>query len=43
MINRDSIDESNDSSYNEKDYWEGRVPDELFEEFLQKYGYDYTP
>tara|TARA_B100000902_G_scaffold283527_1_gene269529 strand:+ start:90 stop:221 length:132 start_codon:yes stop_codon:yes gene_type:complete len=43
MINRDSIDKSNDSSYNEKDYWEGRVPDELFEEFLQKYGYDYTP
>lgn len=43
MINRDSIDKSETSSYNEKDYWEGRVPDELFEEFLQKYGYDYTP
>ena len=29
--------------YTEKDYWEGRVPDELFEEYLQKYGYEYTP
>ena len=27
----------------EKDYWEGRVPDELFEEYLEKYGYEYTP
>ena len=25
--------------YTEKDYWEGRVPDELFEEYLKKYGY----
>ena len=30
-------------TYTEKDYWEGRVPDELFEEYLQKYGYEYTP
>ena len=22
--------------YSEKDYWEGRVPDELFEEYLEK-------
>ena len=29
--------------YSEKDYWEGRVPDELFEEYLEKYGYEYTP
>ena len=29
--------------YSEKDYWEGRVPDELFEEYLNKYGYEYTP
>jgi len=29
--------------YTEKDYWEGRVPDELFDEYLKKYGYDYTP
>ena len=29
--------------YSEKDYWEGRVPDELFEEYLKKYGYAYTP
>jgi len=27
--------------YSEKDYWEGRVPDELFD--LEKYGYEYTP
>ena len=29
--------------YSEKDYWEGRVPDEKFDEYLKKYGYDYTP
>ena len=30
-------------TYTEKDYWEGRVPDALFEVYLQKYGYEYTP
>ena len=29
--------------YSEKDYWEGRVPDDKFEEYLNKYGYEYTP
>ena len=29
--------------YSEKDYWEGNIPDELFEEYLQIYGYEYTP
>ncbi len=29
--------------YTEKEYWEGEVPDELFEEYLEKYGYEYTP
>ena len=29
--------------YSEKDYWEGRIPDELFDEYLEKYGYEYTP
>ena len=29
--------------YTEKEYWEGRVPDELFEEYLKRYGYEYTP
>ena len=29
--------------YTEKEYWDGEVPDELFEEYLKKYGYDYTP
>ena len=33
----------NQNQYSEKDYWEGRVPDELFEEYLNKYGYEYTP
>ncbi len=33
----------NQDQYSEKDYWEGRVPDELFEEYLNKYGYEYTP
>ena len=25
--------------YTEKEYWEGKVPDELFDEYLNKYGY----
>ena len=29
--------------YSEKDYWECRIPDELFDEYLEKYGYEYTP
>ena len=29
--------------YTEKEYWEGKVPDELFDEYLNKYGYEYTP
>ena len=29
--------------YTEKEYWDGLVPDELFEEYLNKYGYEYTP
>ena len=32
-----------EKEYSEKDYWEGNIPDELFEEDLQKYGYEYTP
>ena len=29
--------------YTEKEYWEGKVPNKLFDEYLQKYGYEYTP
>ena len=29
--------------YTEKEYWEGKVPEELFDEYLNKYGYEYTP
>ena len=29
--------------YSEKEYWEGKVPDDQFEEYLNKYGYEYTP
>ena len=29
--------------YTEKEYWEGKVPNELFDEYLKKYGYEYTP
>ena len=29
--------------YSEKDYWEGKVPDDQFEEYLNNYGYEYTP
>ena len=29
--------------YSEKEYWEGKVPDDQFDDYLQKYGYEYTP
>ena len=29
--------------YTEKQYWEGKVPDDQFESYLNKYGYEYTP
>ena len=29
--------------YTEKEYWEGEVPDDQFQEYLHKYGYEYTP
>ena len=29
--------------YTEKEYWEGKVPDDQFESDLNKYGYEYTP
>ena len=32
-----------EKEYSEKEYWEGKVPGEKFDEYLKKYGYDYTP
>ena len=29
--------------YTEKEYWKGKVPDDQFEQYLNKYGYEYTP
>ena len=29
--------------YTEQQYWNGEVPDDQFEEYLNKYGYEYTP
>ena len=29
--------------YTEYQYWNGEVPDDQFEEYLNKYGYEYTP
>ena len=29
--------------FTEKEYWEGKVPDDQFDEYLHKYGYEYTP
>ena len=29
--------------YTEKEYWEGKVPDDQIESYLNKYGYEYTP
>ena len=31
------------NKYSEKEYWEGKVPDDKFDEYLNKYGYEYTP
>ena len=42
-MEKEPVDKSKDSSYTEKDYWEGRIPDDFFEEYLKKYGYEYTP
>ena len=30
-------------TYTEQQYWNGEVPDDQFEEYLNKYGYEYTP
>ncbi len=30
-------------TFTEKEYWEGKVPDQYFDEYLEKYGYEYTP
>jgi len=32
-----------DPSYNENDYWNGRLSGKEFQEALEKYGFDYTP
>ena len=29
--------------YTEKEYWEVKVPDDQFDTYLHKYGYEYTP
>ena len=29
--------------YTEKEYWEGKVPDDQFDTYLHKYGYECTP
>ena len=29
--------------YTEHQYWNGEVPDDQFDEYLHKYGYEYTP
>ena len=29
--------------FTENDYWGGKVPDELFDDYLERYGYEYTP
>ena len=29
--------------YSEKDYREGKFPDDQFKEYLKKYGYEYSP
>ena len=35
--------QSNKRKYSEKEYWEGKVPDDQFEEYLNKYGHENTP
>ena len=31
------------SEYTESQYWNGEVPEQEFEKYLRKYGYEYTP
>tara|TARA_B100001996_G_scaffold23766_1_gene18596 strand:- start:515 stop:970 length:456 start_codon:yes stop_codon:yes gene_type:complete len=31
------------SEYTANEYWNGDVPEQEFEQYLQKYGYEYTP
>ena len=38
-----SMKQNTKREYSEKDYWEGKVPDDKFEDYLKKYGYEYTP
>ncbi len=33
----------NNSTYTEKDYWEGKLEGKDFQQALEKYGYEYTP
>ena len=30
-------------SFTENDYWNGDIPEDKFDEALNKYGYEYTP
>ena len=40
---QDNVVKMSDYTPTEKDFWEGRVPDDKFDEYLKKYGYEYTP
>ena len=40
---QNEMQQNTQKEYSEKDYWEGKVPDDKFNEYLKRYGYEYTP
>ena len=42
-LNGNPEDVNLDREYTEREYWNGDVPEQEFERYLQKYGYEYTP
>tara|TARA_Y100001973_G_C5203314_1_gene339487 strand:- start:246 stop:674 length:429 start_codon:yes stop_codon:yes gene_type:complete len=42
-VHDNNIESGSASEYTENQYWNGEVPEQEFEKYLRKYGYEYTP
>ena len=42
-VHDNNIEGGSASEYTESQYWTGEVPEQEFEKYLRKYGYEYTP
>ena len=42
-VHDNNIESGSASEYAENQYWNGEVPEQEFEKYLRKYGYEYTP